>query len=730
MIRRAALWLSILGLSWTLGACAERSVENTVLRPRSPHREVQTAPAPTAAPAPPLGLEFAPRETHEAERSVDDPIVASPSKAKPAPRFLDADDGRPRRDAFRKELSDEELLVIERRRAGFSDTPRGGEMWAKTAERTLPMPLKHTDVKAQVSIYVGSVTVTQQYHNPYDSKIEALYVFPLPDDAAIREFVMKIGERRIRGVIREREEAQRIYREARARGHVASLLTQERPNIFTQNVANIDPGKAIDVAITYFHTMRQVDGVFEFVFPMVVGPRYNPPGSVGGVGAVPAGATGTSGQKTEVQYLPPDVVTAHDIALEVDVECGLPIQGLHSPTHDVDVKRLSETRSVVTLGRHDRIPNKDFVLRWTPGGTGVRSAVASHRDETGGYFTVMLHPPTLEELPAVPREMIFVLDCSGSMNGWPLETAKTALERCLRRLSPTDTFQIINFSTSASRMGAAPVPATPANIQAGLRYLRSLTSEGGTEMITGIRAALDFPHAPGRFRIVSFMTDGYIGNEAQILAEVQKRLGPARIFSFGIGTSVNRYLIEGLARVGRGVAAYVLQDAASQEAVDGLYRRIERPALTDLRIDAGGPGAVELYPSPLPDLFAGRPVVVTGRFRGEPPARLRIEGRAAGREWTSEIALRGDTKHPALAAVWARAKIASVHDRLATGTEPSECVQEIKATALRYGLMSEFTSFVAIDSLSKTGGAFGTTVVQPVPVPKGVRYETTVGENR
>jgi Ca-activated chloride channel family protein len=578
-------------------------------------------------------------------------------------------------------------------------------------------------------VYVGSVTVTQQYHNPYDSKIEAVYVFPLPDDAAINEFVMTVGDRKIRGIVREREEARQIYYEARRQGHVASLLEQDRPNLFTQKVANIEPGKKIDVAITYFHTIRQSDGVFEFVFPMVVGPRYNPAGAADGVGAVAAGRAGASVQKTEVQYLPPDSVSSHDIALEVDVDAGFPLAELNSPTHVIDVKRISESRSVATLGANDRHPNKDFVLRWKPAGRGVRAALATHRDASGGYFTLVLQPPdSLNEIERTKREMIFVLDCSGSMSGEPLAAAKRSMERCLRRLSPDDTFQIIRFSADATSLWPAPVPATPENVLLGLRHLASLTSESSTEMIHGIRAALGYPDS-GRWRVVSFMTDGFIGNEAQILGEVEKRLGSARIFSYGIGSSVNRYLIEGLGRVGRGTAQYVLPGDAGEKAADELYARIERPALTDLRIEWGAMQATEVHPSPLPDLYAGRPAVLAGRFTGDGPATVTVHGKLGGRPWKTELAVNPSEpslRHKALAAVWARQKIASLHFGEASRAKSVEFGQEIKAVALRYGLVSDYTSFVAVDSLTRTEGVQGTTVVQPVPVPAGVKYETTV----
>jgi Ca-activated chloride channel family protein len=484
--------------------------------------------------------------------------------------------------------------------------------------------------------------------------------------------------------------------------------------------------------MTYFHTIRYADGVFEFHFPMVVGPRFNPPGYRDGVGAGTADAAGATGQKTEVPYLRPGELSAHDIALEVDIDAGLAIENPESPTHVVRVERPSPLRARVTLSPNDRIPNADFVLRYRVAGRGIRAALAAFRDDTGGYFTLLLHPPEKgDEVPRIPREMIFVLDCSGSMSGEPLALAKRSLERCLKRLGPDDTFQVVRFSDSASSMGSAPVPATPENVRRGLRYVEGLESEGGTMMIEGIRAALDFPQAPGRYRIVSFMTDGYIGNDREILGEVKRRLGAARVFSFGVGSSVNRYLLEGLARVGRGVCTVLTLDETAERAANELYERVERPALTDLRVDWGSMGISDVHPDPIPDLFPGRPIVLAGRFRGEGAATVRVTGRLAGRPYETVLEVNlsePGLRHKALPAVWARAKIASVYDQMTWVTHPADLAPEIRRVALEYGLLSDFTAFVAVDTLSHTSGGHGTTVVQPVPVPKGVRYETTVSE--
>jgi Ca-activated chloride channel family protein len=607
---------------------------------------------------------------------------------------------------------------------------QGGELRTMAEGRVVPLPLKHTDVKAQLTLYIGSVTVTQQYHNPYGSKIEAVYVFPLPDDASIRDFIMQVGDRRIRGIIRERDEARRIYLEARRQGHVASLMTQQRANIFTQAVANIEPGKQIDVQITYFHTLRYQEGTFEFVFPMVVGPRYNPAGFQDGVGAVPAGAPGASGQKTEVQYLRTGEIGAADIALEVNIDAGSEIAEITSPTHALRAERPAPSQAKVTLGPNDRIPNRDFVLRYRLAGGKIRAALATHKDDSGGYFTLMIHPPDkLAEVPRSPREMIFVVDCSGSMSGRPVEVAKRALAKCLKRLEPDDSFQILRFSDRVSSMGPAPVAATPENVQRGLRYAESLSTDGGTEMQEVVRIALDYPVAPGRFRLVSFMTDGFIGNDREVVAFARQHLGSARIFSFGVGDSVNRYLLEALARAGRGVSTILTLDDASERAADELYQRIEHPALTDLKIDWGAMAVSDVHPNPLPDLFVGRPVVLTGRFKGQGPGKIQLRGRAGDRPFEMSLDVNLDEaglRHPALAAVWARSKITSLYDAMFGSNDPQEFMQEIRRLALQHGILSEYTAFVAVDALSRTPGNFGTTVVQPVGVPSGVRYDTTV----
>ncbi|UCD76790.1 MAG: VWA domain-containing protein [Phycisphaerales bacterium] len=638
---------------------------------------------------------------------------------------------------------DEEVWVIVKAEEGAGtlepseseDVPGCGAMLCappagENAEsQRVPLPLKHTDVKAAIEAYIASVEVTQQFENPFSEKIEAVYVFPLPQNAAISGFVMIIGDRKIRGILRDREEAEKIYYEARSQGYRASLLTQERPNIFTQQVANIEPGKRIDVNITYFHTLSYVDGWYEFVFPMVVGPRFNPPGMTDGVGAVARGESGLSGQSTEVQYLKPGERSGHDIALAVDIAPGVPVEEIACRSHDVQVEGLQTDQVKVALSSDDAIPNKDFVLRYRIGGSLVKTAMLTHLDGDDGYFTFMLYPPQdMSELRRAPIEMVFVIDCSGSMSGEPIAIAKRAMKRAIGHLQPGDAFQIIRFSNDATTFRPRPTEATKENIRTGIRFVDGLKAGGGTMMNNAVKAALAAPPDAERVRYVTFMTDGYIGNEAEILGTVHNSLNGARLFSFGIGSSPNRYLLNRMAKIGNGAVAYVGLRDDPLEIIDLFVERISHPALTGIEIDWGKLEVSEMYPQRVPDLYVGRPVVISGRFRGSQPTTVTVSGRAAGHVVRSSFQVdpgREQTAHDALSKVWARMHIAELMDR-ATWDSSIDLPQQIRLVALNHGLMSSYTAFVAVDSSERTAGNHGTTVQVAVPVPDGVKYETTV----
>jgi Ca-activated chloride channel family protein len=341
----------------------------------------------------------------------------------------------------------------------------------------------------------------------------------------------------------------------------------------------------------------------------------------------------------------------------------------------------------------------------------------------------MLYPPeNLSYLKRAPMEMIFVLDCSGSMSGKPIAKAKQAITRALKKLQPNDTFQVIRFSNNASQFGPAPIPATQDNIRKAIQYVEDLNGSGGTMMIEGIKAALDFAHDPQRFRLVSFMTDGYIGNETEILAAIHQRLGASRIFSFGVGSSVNRYLLDRMAKLGKGAVAYIGLDDSAGEIVDLFYDRISHPALTDVEIDWGDMQVTDMYPGRIPDLFVGRPVILTGRFKSNSSTTIHVKGKVGDMIQDIPIAVNLEdsaASHSGIACVWARKKIETLGSQ-ATYDTNSDLPGEIRQVALEYGLMSAYTAFIAVDSSRKTTGDHGVTVAVPVPVPDGVRYETTV----
>jgi len=617
----------------------------------------------------------------------------------------------------------------------IDEIPGGGGLVTTdpASGRTIAVPLEHTSVRGEVRGTLATVDVEQRFTNPYDTKIEAVYVFPLPDDSAVHDFLMKVGERTIRGIVREREEAERIYAQARAQGFVASLLTEERPNVFTQKVANIEPGHSIGISIRYFDLLPLVDGWYEFVFPMVVGPRFNPPGTSTGIGAVAHGASGSSGQDAEVTYLAPGERSGHDIELALDLDAGAPLQDWECRTHRV-VAQTDDSGSLrIELEGGDRIPNRDFVLRYRVAGATVQPALVRGRDERGEYFALTLHPPAeLEGLRRESIELCFVFDTSGSMAGEPIALSRAAMRRALGLLDARDSFRILRFSENASAFAPEALPATPANLARGLHYVESLEVGGGTMMIEGIRAALDAPRDPERQRVVAFLTDGYIGNEREILAEERRLLGSARVFSFGVGTSVNRFLLEAMAREGRGAAAFVGLSHGAAEVMASFLERIRRPALEDIRLEGQALAGAEVYPERIPDLFHGRPVTIVGRLPARSGARaqeLELSGQVNGRTLRFPVRFEaGRAEATAMPWIFGRARIAALASRSldADGARLAELTAAIRATALEYGLSSAFTAFIAVDSSHRTEGASGVTMPVPVPVPAGVRYDTTL----
>ena len=604
----------------------------------------------------------------------------------------------------------------------------------KPGQKLLEFPLGHTDVAADIAGMVAHVTVTQRFGNPYEEPVEAVYVLPLPQNAAVNDMVMKVGDRTIRAVIKKRDEAKEIYEEAKREGKRASLLEQERPNIFTQSVANILPGDTILITIRYVQDLTYDHGSYEFVFPMVVGPRFIPgaplDGPPTGGGWAPDTTRVPDASRITPPVLRPDERSGHDIGVKVSLDAGIPISHLRSKSHDVTIEKLGPKRAAVQLKPSDSIPNKDFILEYDVAGKQPEAGLLSYWGDGGGFFTLILQPKAdFEPAEITPKEMIFVMDCSGSMRGYPIEKAKEAVRRCLKGMNEGDSFQIIRFSISASRFSPRPLPNTPENVERGLKYIDELKGQGGTQMIEGIKAALDYPPDPKRMRIVLFMTDGYIGNETEILAAIEERLGGARLFSYGVGSSVNRYLMDRMAEAGRGTVQYVRPDEDTEESVDRFYDRIARPYLTDLEIDWGGLKVGDVYPKRIPDLFAAQPVILHGCYTKGGRGTVTMRGQLVSEPWETvlRVTLPGkEHGNEGLASLWARTRIKELMSQMHRGEKP-EIVERITNLALEFRLMSAYTSFVAVEEKVVTEGGKTRTVQVPVPMPESVSYEGVFG---
>jgi Ca-activated chloride channel homolog len=623
--------------------------------------------------------------------------------------------------------------------AQTGDTPGALTVVDATGKQKAVCPLKHTAVKAEISGFISRVVVTQEFENPFKEKIEAVYTFPLPQNAAVDDMTMLVGSRTVRGEILPREEAQAVYEAAKSNGQVASLLDQERPNIFTQSVANILPGAQVKITISYVETLNYVNGAYEFVFPMVVGPRYVPgsptPRDHSGNGFAPDTDRVPDASRITPKSLPADVRSGHDISLDVSLDAGLIIDNIASKSHPVDIQRPDIHSARLRLKEGATIPNKDFVLRYDVSTQAIQDAVLTHRSEKGGFFTLILQPPervTAEDV--TPKELVFVLDTSGSMQGFPIEKAKETMKLALDNLYPSDTFNLITFSGDTRILFPAPVPATRANLAKAQAFLSASSSAGGTEMMKAITAALEPSDAQSHVRIVCFMTDGYVGNDMEIISEVQKHPN-ARVFAFGIGSSVNRFLLDKMAEAGRGEVEYVSLSDDGSAAARRFHERVRNPLLTDISIDWSGLPVADVYPQRIPDLFGAKPLVVTGRYASAGRGTIRLKGKMSGNDFVREIPVEFPetmASHDVLAPLWARARVDNLMAQDYAGAQSGNMSTELKDTitqlSIEFRLMTQFTSFVAVEEMVVTDGGKPRRIDVPVEAPEGVKLQAVEEE--
>lgn len=606
---------------------------------------------------------------------------------------------------------------FERVSISSSDLPSGGLMALADGKKAGPFVLEHTEARAEVSGGFAHVEVSQRFKNPHARRLEAVYAFPLPENAAVTDMFMRVSSRVVSSEVRERAQAKRLYEAAKSSGQTAALLEQERPNLFTQSVANIPPGETVFVHIRYVHELGYDAGRYRFVFPMTVGPRFNPP-SVADAGRV------------SPPMLEPGERGGHDISVTVRIAGGLPLTGLKSLSHELAVERAPGA-TTVRLKDFDVIPNKDLMLEWGLAAAKPELSVLSHAGPSSGTVMLLLQPqakPRPEEV--TPKEMVFVVDTSGSMSGEPLAKVKEAMRRAIKGMNPGDSFQIIRFDQAASSFRPLPVANTTANVRDGLSYLNGFDGAGGTNMIEGIKAALDFPRDPARRRVVLFMTDGYIGNETEILGAVRARLGETRLFSFGVGSSVNRYLLDALAKEGRGFVQYVRPDQETGKAVALFYKRIRSPLLMDVAVDWGGLAVSDFEPQVLPDLFEGQPLTLMARYSGPSTGTVTVTGRLAGKPYRRALAVRlprTRKDNRALPVVWARRRVERLMGEDYGGPKP-ETVEAVKGLGLSYKLVTPYTSFVAVERTLLADSRLPLdTVLIPNEMPEGMSWEGNFG---
>jgi Ca-activated chloride channel family protein len=576
------------------------------------------------------------------------------------------------------------------------------------------LPLKSSRANVKIAGVVAAVKITQVYKNQGKKALEAIYVFPASSRAAVHAMRMTVGQRIIEAQIMERSQARETYEAAKKAGQTTSLLEQQRPNVFQMNVANILPGDEVKVELNYLELLEPEDNVYEFVLPTVMGPRYS--------NLAARGAPDTE-QWVQNPYLHQGQAPPYTYGLSLEVSSALPIVQLASPSHEVEVKYSGKTAAQVKVKDETGAGNKDFVLRYALAGKKIETGLLLYPGQDENFFLLMMEPPARVKPDAVvPREYIFIVDVSGSMHGFPLEVSKALMKDIIAGLRPQDFINVLLFESGAAVLSeTGSLPATAANKQQALAFINARPGGGGTEILKALQRALALPRTPKASRIVVVATDGYVHVEPQAFDLIRQHLGEANLFPFGIGTAVNRHLIEGMARAGLGEPFVVLNRAEAAKQAARFRQYIDRPVLTQIKVNFEGFDAYEVEPPALPDLFAQRPLTMLGKYRGSPGGAIVVKGRTAAGAYERRIevtAAQASAGNSALRLLWARHRIRRLADL--NRLKPADArVKEVTALGLKYSLMTAYTSFVAVDKVKRADGQV-VTVKQPLPLPEGV----------
>jgi len=568
--------------------------------------------------------------------------------------------------------------------------------------------LLKTEVDIDVVGIIVKARIRQYFANKDENWAEGIYAFPLPEDAAVTSLRMEIGDRQLEGKVKERQAARRSYQKARVEGRKTSLMEQRRPNIFTVSVANIGPGEKVIVELEYQNTAAYDNGIFSLRFPTAIGPRYLPANE--GVTLSqnsPLSSTAATKQVKDADCLSPPATAPGEDAVNptsimVNLDTGLPLASIESPYHSIVVEPHADKSQTVVLGNEWMEPNRDFVLRWRPEqGVGPKAVLFTEKQGNENYLLLMLVPPLEDAVQgATSREVIFVLDVSGSMAGTSIAQAKEALRLAVQRLANWDSFDIITFNDRARSLFGSAQPATPYNREKAFKYIGGLQARGGTQMRDALLLALDSREdrqQEDRIRQVVFLTDGCTANEESLFRTISDRIGESRLFTVGIGSAPNSYFMKNAARVGRGTFTYIGKVQEVQERIEELIVKLESPALTNITMDLPNGAVYEGFPDPLPDLYLGEPLMAVLKTDLSPD-RLYLSGVFAGRKWHMEMHPQCAAFQKGIATFWARNRIQNLIDGLQGGMAGEEEVrQQVLAVALRHHLVSRYTSLVVVD---------------------------------
>lgn len=577
------------------------------------------------------------------------------------------------------------------------------------------LPLKDTRVEIAVSGVIADVRVAQTYSNEGSRPINATYVFPASTRAAVYSMRMRIGDQLIYAKIKEREQAKQDFEKAKKEGKSASLLEEDRPNVFTMSLANIMPGDEIEIELRYTELLVPEDGVYEVVYPTVVGPRYPSPEKQ---------AEEKRQNFVGSAYLKNGTAPTSTLHISTRIAAGMPIKELRCMSHEIAPEWQSADIARLTLDDPNPFQgNRDFILRYRLSGDAMRSGLLLFQGEDENFFLYMAQPPERVSAGQIPpREYIFVVDVSGSMSGFPINTAKYLVNDLISNLRPTDYFNIVLFAGDSTVLSPTSLAASQENVVRAIDLLDQQRGAGGTELLPALQQAMGLPREPGISRSVVVVTDGYISGESEAFDYIRQNLGQSNVFSFGIGSSVNRYLVEGIATAGMGEPFVVTSESEAEATAIKFREYVQSPILTSVQVRAVGFETYDVQPANLPDLLARRPIIVFGKWRGSIAGTFELTGNNAGGPYVDKFdvsTVQPDEGNSALRYLWARSRIAELSD-YGSSYVPDDRVREITELGLKYSLLTPYTSFIAVREKIVNPGGNARDVNQPLPLPAGV----------